>query len=162
MGTPNLLGQVSAQLLFFDFVRGFVRILRGNNNGRDKQEHSEVSDALHRQFLHSMLPPLSFSSEHLTIRRCQYRIRCAKQKSRSISPRHLSQIHNRLYVWIIPFSSNSSSLSHRSGIFAEPSRRMSSSAPRTSCSRKSTPIFSSRSISICAPSASMAFGREPL
>src|SRR5437762_6922909 len=46
-----------------------------------------------------------------------------------------------------PFSSISSSLSHRSGMLAEPSRRISSSAPRASSSRKSTPIRSSNSIS---------------
>src|SRR6266480_386835 len=60
-----------------------------------------------------------------------------------------------------PFSSISSSLSHRSGKLAEPSRRISSSAPRTSLKWKSTPMRSSNSISACAPSASAGLGSVP-
>src|SRR5262249_46558339 len=44
------------------------------------------------------------------------------------------------YLSLNPFSNSCSSLSHKSGMLAEPSRRMSSSAPRTSAERKSTPI----------------------
>ncbi len=52
----------------------------------------------------------------------------------------------------------SSSLSQRSGMFAEPRRRMSSSAPRTSLSRKSTPMRSKVSSKACAPSARIGAG----
>ena len=51
------------------------------------------------------------------------------------------------YVSIRPFCSISSSLSQRSGMLAEPRRRISSSAPRTSLRRKSTPMRSSKSSS---------------
>jgi len=70
-----------------------------------------------------------------------------KSRASKSKGRGQAQIRTRKLVLYQALSAICSSLSHKSGMFAEPSLRMSSSAPRTSFSSRFTPRRSSKSSS---------------